>query len=376
MADDPSWFRLLDRAERRAASIGIALRDSIVMRAHSPQTIAYLGYTTGANLGDAACMAAARSLFDDQQLVDWLRVHRFAPQSLRGGATAQAVMLGGGTLVGSSHFRSMLVESAASLDAPSFSLGMGLEDPETIAWGISSPQIMEQWIPALRSMVHLAVRGPRSQAILREAFGIEAAVSGDLALGLKAPVPSPREKLLGICLAAPQHMWGSTADRLFDATLATARALIGEGWTIRLFVLCPPEDRAITARLAAAINAGERVRVVVPRSPARFMEQVGACTALLGTRLHSIVMASMVDVPTVALAYRHKVEDFMASIDRSAWAIRTSEVDGAWLTDAALELSGDRNVHSTSVNRAVASLQGSLRRETSIARERLRLSAR
>jgi len=234
---------------------------------------------------------------------------------------------------------------------------------------------MEQWIPALRSMVHLAVRGPRSQAILRESFGIEAVVSGDLALGLETPVPSPREKLLGICLAAPVHMWGSTPDRLFDATLATARALIGEGWTIRLFVLCPSEDRAITARLAAAINAGGRVRVVVPRTPARFMEHVGACTALLGTRLHSIVMASMVDVPTVALAYRHKVEDFMASIDRSDWAIRTSEVDGAWLTDAALELSGDRNVHSTGINRAVVSLQDSLRRETRIARERLHLAS-
>ena len=97
---------------------------------------------------------------------------------------------------------------------------------------------------------------------------------------------------------------------------------------------------------------------------------------MLGTRLHSIVMASIVDVPTVALAYRHKVEDFMASIDRSDWVIRTSEVDGAWLTDAALELSDDRNVHSTSVSRAVASLEESLRRETSIARERLRLSAR
>ena len=97
---------------------------------------------------------------------------------------------------------------------------------------------------------------------------------------------------------------------------------------------------------------------------------------MLGTRLHSIVMASIVDVPTVALAYRHKVEDFMASIDRSDWAIRTSEVDCASLTDAALELSGDRDMHSTSVSRAVASLEESLRRETSIARERLRLSAR
>ena len=46
------------------------------MPAHSPQTIASLGYTTGANLGDTACMAAARSHFDDQRLVDWLRVRR------------------------------------------------------------------------------------------------------------------------------------------------------------------------------------------------------------------------------------------------------------------------------------------------------------
>ena len=43
MSNNSSWFRLLDRAERRAATTGIALRDSIAMRAHSPQTIAYLG---------------------------------------------------------------------------------------------------------------------------------------------------------------------------------------------------------------------------------------------------------------------------------------------------------------------------------------------
>lgn len=115
-----------------------------------------------------------------------------------------------------------------------------------------------------------------------------------------------------MCLAAlADGVWGSSVEEMFEANLDVARSLLRDGWTLQFFIFWPMHDRAITRKLVRALGDSDRVRVTVSATPADFFRVARTCSVFVGTRLHSAVFASMLDIPTVALAYRPKADDFM-----------------------------------------------------------------
>ena len=318
-------------------------------------TVAYAEFTFARNLGDEACLVAARSLFGEATVVDW---GRSWPIALRRRASFHAAMLGGGTLVGRQGFLTMLEETEATTDGPSFMIGAGVEDPESERWGLTTPGIVKRWQPTLARMSRLSARGPRSADLLRELYGVTAPMVGDLALALDAPIPEASDKVLGICIGTPgDGMWGST-QHVLDTTVAVARTMLDEGWRLQITTVWPIADRAATAALVK-----HRVTVSTCTKPRDFLAHVGRCTMILGERLHALVLASVVGVPTLAMAYRPKTEDFMASIGRSEWSTRTSQVAPRRLVEQLVELADDRDRHSEQTMTAVGARRAALRAE-------------
>ena len=314
-------------------------------------TIGYVGYTFGGNLGDNACLLAAHHLLKDATVIDWCRSW---PRAVRQWSTFDAAMLGGGTLIGRSGYLPLLQSLATSPDMPMFLIGTGVEDPASEVWGLTDPSIAERWVPVLRQMSHVSVRGDRSAAILKENYGLDVPVVGDLALALEAPLEDADDKTLGICLGDPgDGMWGSS-QQVKDAVLAVGRTLLAEGWRLRIFTVWPTPDRLITTELARELGGGNRVSVVTCTEANSFLSQVGSCTVLIGERLHAVVLASIMGVPSIALAYRPKTEDFMSSLGRDEWCTRTSDVNSAVLLEQVSELVQRRDHHAALLIDAVA----------------------
>ena len=360
MAHMPSR-RTIDHLVLRTRNRARGALELAALRRSGPDAVAYVGYTVGGNLGDDACLAAGRELLEGAHLSDWCVSATTAPR-LR--PQVGAVMLGGGTLVGRRGFLAHLETVRTVPSAPSFAIGVGVEDPESETWGLTDRRTEEAWIPHLAAMSQLSVRGPRSAEILRDRYGISAPVSGDLALALTPPATEPRERLLGICLAAPADgMWGGSVERMVEATLHAARVLLGAGWDLRLFTAWPTRDRSLTTEVARRIGAPGRVTVSTASSSEMFMVEAGRCTVLLGARLHSVVLAALAGVPSVALAYRPKTEDFMASIGRSEFCVRTSDVEGGGLVETIVALSDQHDRHAADQSAAIGTLRRALRTE-------------
>jgi hypothetical protein len=324
------------------------------------RTVVYLGWTAAANLGDAACRSAASELLPSERVVDWSRARRPLVDRARRLRPAMGLMLGGGTLIGRHGWYDAFAQADRSLGVQTFAIGVGFEDPESVAWGLTSNQELERWIPALAAARFLSVRGDRSAEIL-SAHGITAPVTGDLALALSAPPTNPADKLLGVCVAAPgDGVWGSGTDEILNTLTPVVSSLIRDGWDARLYVLFPRDDRQVTVELARRLRLGPRVTICEPATPRDLLADIGRCTVVAGMRLHSLVLASVAGVPTVALAYRPKCEEFVESVGRGSWSLRTSSLSPGSLRDMIVACAAERVRQSFAVLAQVAHWRGRL----------------
>jgi hypothetical protein len=314
----------------------------------------YLGFTQGRNLGDDACRDAASELMAPFTLVDWNKARIVLPKKLSVQERCSGLMLGGGTLIGRYQWLDELKNMQCRLGGNMFSIGVGVEDPDSGDWHLTSQRELERWVPTLLDMDYLSVRGERSAEILR-GLGVGAIVSGDIALGLHPRPAEPRERILGICMASPTDgMWGGTVESALDTVVGLSRRLIREGWMIHLYLIYRRADGAITRELMRRIDNADSVRAISPTSTDDYLNHVGEATVFIGMRLHSVVLASVAAVPSVALAYRPKCEEFMESIGRSKWSVRTSALDGLQLMSMLEEISNRRDVHSAAISSAVS----------------------
>ena len=351
MATAEARTRLATRKVKRAVASAHELGASLQPKSGG---IHYLGYTGAGNLGDDACLESARLLFAPEKVIDWGLIRTAARRLIPGyRGVSGDLMLGGGTLIGRYGWLESLESERSRLGGNIFGIGVGVEDPFEQEWSLGSVGELERWIPILSEMSALSVRGRRSAEVL-EQFGIHARVTGDLALGLSAPVTVVEDRRLSLCLGSPpEGMWGGTPEELLNAVRGVARRLIREGWAIRLYVLWKDLDSNLTRRFARQVAGGDSIDVVVPRNPTEFMVDVGSCTVLVGMRLHSVILASVVGVPTVSLAYRPKCEEFCQSIGRSTWSLRTGNVVESTLHDMIKTCAVERDQQSASLRKAI-----------------------
>jgi polysaccharide pyruvyl transferase WcaK-like protein len=203
------------------------------------------------------------------------------------------------------------------------------------------------------------VRGPRSAASLA-AIGVDAVVVGDpaLALGPSRPTGRTEEKLLGVNVGVADDRWGDQSG-LVEAVVGLARTYVDRGWSIRL-VPASADDADLNLHLAARIGRGVEIApgTLTPRG---FLDAVAPCTALVGEKLHSVVLGAAVHVPAVALEYRPKCRDFQESIGRDRFVVRTDRLDHDELVGLVDEIVDDRDGQVEALVAAVAHRQDLLR---------------
>ena len=89
---------------------------------------------------------------------------------------------------------------------------------------------------------------------------------------------------------------------------------------------------------------------------------------MVGERLHAVVLAAAAGVPSVMLEYQPKCLDFMESIGRTDWCVRTDRVTGPEILERIEALSQARSDHVVEIVTAV----GELRRRLAVEVARVR----
>jgi hypothetical protein len=303
--------------------------------------VAYVGWSGNGNLGDDAMLAAHRRLlpgWDVLQVPNHRGVPPLTALSLR---QVQVICLGGGTLILNGHFRETLERlMRAAPDAPRVMLGPGVEDLE-FREGRRAGVLDEvaSWRPLLAEFERVRVRGPLSQATVRS-MGLEADVVGDPALalpdqsrGVVERTPPTGRARVGVNFGVTDDLWGGD-HAAFRATVVSAlSALVSAGHEVQLLATTV-QDRAHLLDVAAeCARVGTPVAGPNGVTLAELDEALGRCTIVLGEKLHALVLAARLGIPTLALEYRPKCRDFQLSVGRGEHVLRTSDVTVDSLVD-------------------------------------------
>ncbi|MBK8023631.1 MAG: polysaccharide pyruvyl transferase family protein [Chloroflexi bacterium] len=155
------------------------------------------------------------------------------------------------------------------------------------------------------------------------------------------------------------HVFGHDVDRLSQTIMTFARRLLDSGWTITWFPTTQ-DDADEMRRLIARANLPPMAIMSdflnIPAMLDRLKEQ----DIFVGQRLHSVVAASSVYVPVLALEYQLKCRDFMMSIDQEDAVIRTDTVEAAELFDRVQALYDHHEQVQQRVYQSVQSLRRNL----------------
>jgi polysaccharide pyruvyl transferase WcaK-like protein len=326
--------------------------------------IAYIGWTGQDNMGDEAMYEAHRQVFPE---LHFAPCPNLGPNlvlgtvaRLRRGALVDGVCLGGGTLIGNGYFRRTLESVlAVSEGTPRFMLGVGVEDPDFVGTRRRNGSTeLQRWVDLLGEFDKVCVRGPLSQQALSD-VGIASDVVGDpaLILGDAAPVEEVDDRLLGINVGVTDDLWGNDLGAVQAHVTSFAQTMIHRGWRIR-FVPLWPKDLRYTRDIARQL--GDQVEVFDDYLDLdKLLGALRECTTFVGEKLHSVILASAVFVPSVALEYRPKCRDFQCSIGRERYTVRTDQLDHDRLVDMVDDLERHREHHS----RALAEAVGRRRRD-------------
>ena len=359
----------------RIRSKANAVRSLLPLLMPRTRAVAYLGWVGHTNLGDEAIYEACRRRLSSQRLIALPRDRSLARiEALAPGGAFAGGLLGGGTLVGYDGYLNAVGRLRTRCPTvPQFGLGLGVLDPR-FHYGSTAPdldELLPRWVKLLRGFDRVTVRGPRSQEILA-AFGLEVPVVGDTALLLADDQPGlpGAEGLLGLNVGISRSIWGADPVGVLGEVVRFARALTGRGWRIRLVPMWPA-DLPYVDEAAARIGPGAEVFD-------RFfhldqtLDAIRECRVFVGLKLHSVVLASAVHVPSLMLEYQPKCADFQASIGRSDRTFRTDRLNADELVEhvegMAANYATERKVQAD----AVLELRCRLGRETSAIEQVLR----
>jgi hypothetical protein len=327
---------------------------ALARTSRSARSVAYLGFAGQRNLGDDAIHDAHERWTVGAEMVD-LPVHHTQEVLRRvpGRPLPKPVLLGGGTLVGRADWLARIEAYERAGWATSWTLmGVGVEDPEFSGRHVhASWDDLRAWARVLPRFGEVTVRGPLSQRTLA-AVGVESKIVGDPALlfaGRRAPVPV-QEDLVAMSVAVPEDVWGGD-----PSVVVEAMADVAASW-----------------RVAQAVARPEAVEILQPPTIDVLLDVIAPCAVMIGQRLHAVVLASAVDVPSLAIEYRPKCLDFQLSVGRGDWTVSTRGISAAGVLEPVMELLAAREKHSVDVNTGVKRLLDGLVQDGGRVRERTR----
>ena len=302
--------------------------------------IRYVGWSGYDNLGDEAMLTATT------RLLDW------GSLSTSGEAT-DLLLLGGGTLINRKSYLGILREK----DSPRVEravLGTGVAHPEY--WGITEDT--KQWGEFLRSCVFVGVRGPRSEALLRDwGYDGQLAVVGDPALALTVPSDSPARDRNRIVISPAWtrgELWGEDDSKVFDALIELIQGFETEGRHVTMLSCFPADDRHIMEMMRRAGRPDLPYLAGYADADAALRLMAGS-GLVISERLHGAILAAACGTPFVGLEYQPKLRDFGASIGLERYIVRTDRLGD--LPDAITELEANWDAVATTVVDATARFQ-------------------
>lgn len=305
--------------------------------AASAPYVSYLGWHGKGNLGDDAIYDAVRSQLPEAEFLDQPRFpHERFLAAARGqsGSLSQSIqVVGGGTLVGRRHWRRLITSGMRlTRNRGNYAIGVGVEDPVFIGRRSGSGgNELRRWVPLLSRFNTVSVRGPRSAELLAD-VGFDVQVSGDPALVLPSPRPRPADGLIGLNLGFGDDLWGHDPDRVVEEVTVAVHRLGAQGYRF-VGVLMNADDERWTRKALAGIPAG----ILRPTDSAAAAEHFAGCSAVIVSRLHAGILASLSGTPVISLEYQPKCRDFALSIDDERSLLRTDRLTGGRLVDRVLE---------------------------------------
>lgn len=309
------------------------------LKAAKLNCLPYVGAVGLSNLGDEAVLDRARRCFPTRRLVaakqspflQRLVLNRCIELRL-------GILVGGGTVVLADGLLSTL-EQAAKHGLPFATFGTGVHDPAFS--GALDEHKLERWRAVFKTCAALGVRGPLSKTILDGLQVANARIVGDpgvLFTSREFRQPRP-QKVLGVNFGtAWGRVWGHDEHRP-RAELAEAIArLKADGWSFRFFCVWPC-DLPILHQVIARAGLKDADIVEEYFSAERYIEEVSTCRVFVGMKLHAVILSVCAGVPALALEYRPKVRDYMASIGSESEILRFDQYNGAMLQKAVEGLS-------------------------------------
>ncbi len=314
--------------------------------------VSYIGWLGRENFGDEIMLRAVQQLLPDAV------VGYEAPQ-------ARLLLLGGGTLIN----RLTYLEALRRHDSPRVEravFGTGVADPGY--WGITEP--VDQWLDFLDSCIYVGVRGPRSEATLREwGFTGETEILGDPALSIE-PV-RPVERRDGLVVVSPAYtrdqLFGDSDEAVFAAFAAMVEALRAKGHPVA-YLSCHPSDDRFIMEIMHRSGSADAEYVAAYAAQDEGIALLAAADVVVAERLHAAVIAAAAGTPFVAIEYRPKVRDFAMSVDSDRFAIRSDEVSGERLSELVGSIGSDGTVRERLAAAVGVYRSRQLRAATSLAR--------
>lgn len=307
--------------------------------------LAYIGGVHGGqNLGDEALRYAAENLFFRCTVLEFPRKPHLARLAKVVLPLNNAVMAGGTLINQKDIWLDVVAKYIPKI--PNFIVyGTGVAHPEF--WH----DRRREWSELLKECTFVGVRGPLSAQLLADVHFYQVEVVGDPALVFAFDQWDQSDSYIpesiGINIGWDRAKQWGTQEHIFSEAARLATLARITGWKVKWFVVCPA-DIEITYRLATASGTTSDICHVY-NDPVKYMTLVKSCSVFVGTRLHSVVLATCAYVPSLMLAYRPKCMDYMLSIGQEDYVIRTDKMMAHELWEKTLYLNTERNRFSESL---------------------------
>ena len=183
----------------------------------------------------------------------------------------------------------------------------------------------------------ISVRDPKSQELLKKT-GVKRDVLliGDPAFSLRKPKQKqPRTpKKIGVT-AVPYYnaaYWPEGNDQAYQ-TYVNGMAknldaiLDKEEMEVHFFATKFPQDADVTKDIAKQMRHGDKVVINDKNLPPQdILQVVRDMDIVIGTRLHSLILATDTETPIIAVSYHNKVNDFMQMAGLEDYVVSMEEV--------------------------------------------------
>jgi len=184
---------------------------------------------------------------------------------------------------------------------------------------------------------NVSVRDPESKALLQQ-IGVkkDIQVIGDPAFTLHNPKEEHVKKPVQIGLSAVPiynaNYWPSGNVEKYDKYVKSMaknldNLIKDQNVQVTFFATKYPQDVYVTKDIQKNMQFGNQTKIIDENlKPHRLLEVTKKFDIVIGTRLHSLIMATNAQTPIIALSYHQKVTNYMKLINASNRCISLEEI--------------------------------------------------